>query len=179
MVLVSLYTRQLKVQLECGSYSYENLWRWGFNSTQFTGPLCGGKWSASRPDHFTSGEGTPGTHWIGGWVGSRAVLDVVTKRKNVHTFVSLLGIERGHSARIQTLYWPGYPGRFSTSNTEARQVTWFWASSNHLSPTQPITLWFILMFPSHHLLGHASGHFKRGFPPKYCMSFPSHMLNPS
>jgi hypothetical protein len=23
----------------------------------------------------------PGTHWIGGWVGHRAVLDVVVKRK--------------------------------------------------------------------------------------------------
>jgi hypothetical protein len=23
----------------------------------------------------------PGTHWIGGWVGSKAVLDVVVKRK--------------------------------------------------------------------------------------------------
>jgi hypothetical protein len=23
----------------------------------------------------------PGTHWIGGWVGSRAVLDAVVKRK--------------------------------------------------------------------------------------------------
>jgi hypothetical protein len=26
-------------------------------------------------------EGAPGTHWIGGWVGSRAVLDAVVKRK--------------------------------------------------------------------------------------------------
>jgi hypothetical protein len=26
-------------------------------------------------------EGAPGTHWIGGWVGPRAVLDAVVKRK--------------------------------------------------------------------------------------------------
>jgi hypothetical protein len=26
-------------------------------------------------------ERDPGTHWIGGWVGPRAVLDVVVKRK--------------------------------------------------------------------------------------------------
>jgi hypothetical protein len=35
---------------------------------------------------FTSGrinpkERAPGTHWIGGWVGPRAVLDAVVKRK--------------------------------------------------------------------------------------------------
>jgi len=27
--------------------------------------------SASRPGRFTSREGAPGTHWTGGWVGSR------------------------------------------------------------------------------------------------------------
>jgi hypothetical protein len=43
--------------------------------------LDGGEWSASRPGCFTSRERAPGTHWIGGWVGSRAVLDTVVKRK--------------------------------------------------------------------------------------------------
>jgi hypothetical protein len=33
----------------------------------FTSALDGGEWSASRPSRFT-----PGTHWKGGWVGSRA-----------------------------------------------------------------------------------------------------------
>jgi hypothetical protein len=41
--------------------------------------LDGGEWSASCPSHFTPSEGTPGTHWIGGWVGPRAILDVVVK----------------------------------------------------------------------------------------------------
>jgi len=27
-------------------------------------------------------EGAPGTHWIGGWVGPRAGLDAVTKRRS-------------------------------------------------------------------------------------------------
>jgi hypothetical protein len=36
---------------------------------------------ASRPGRFTPRERAPGTHWIGGWVGSRAVLDAVVKRK--------------------------------------------------------------------------------------------------
>jgi len=35
--------------------------------------LDGGKWSASCPSHFTPAERTPGTLWIGGWVGPRSV----------------------------------------------------------------------------------------------------------
>jgi hypothetical protein len=31
--------------------------------------------------HFTPSERTPGTHWIGGWVGPRAGLDAVAKRE--------------------------------------------------------------------------------------------------
>jgi hypothetical protein len=46
-----------------------------------TSALDGGEWSVSRPDCFTPMERPPGTHWIGGWVGPRAVLDVVVKRK--------------------------------------------------------------------------------------------------
>jgi hypothetical protein len=36
---------------------------------------------ASRPSRFTPRGRAPGTHWIGGWVGPRAVLDAVVKRK--------------------------------------------------------------------------------------------------
>jgi hypothetical protein len=35
-----------------------------------TSALVGGEWSASRPGRFT-----PGTHWLGGWMGPRADLD--------------------------------------------------------------------------------------------------------
>jgi hypothetical protein len=38
-------------------------------------------WSASRPGRFIPRKRAPGTHWIGGWVGPRTVLDVVVKRK--------------------------------------------------------------------------------------------------
>jgi len=41
-----------------------------------TSALDGSEWSASRPGSFT-----PGTHWMGGWVGLRAVLETVVKRK--------------------------------------------------------------------------------------------------
>jgi hypothetical protein len=45
-----------------------------------TSALDGGVWSASRPGRFTPRARFPGTHWIGGWVGPTAVLDVVVKR---------------------------------------------------------------------------------------------------
>jgi hypothetical protein len=38
--------------------------------------LVRGEWSASRPDRFT-----PGTHWVGGWLGARTGLDDVETRK--------------------------------------------------------------------------------------------------
>jgi hypothetical protein len=40
-----------------------------------TSALVGGEWSASRPGRFT-----PGTHWIGGWVGPRTGLDVEMRK---------------------------------------------------------------------------------------------------
>jgi hypothetical protein len=43
--------------------------------------LDGGELSASRLGRFTHKERAPGTHWIGGWVGPRAVLDTVVERK--------------------------------------------------------------------------------------------------
>jgi hypothetical protein len=42
-----------------------------------TSALDGDEWSVSRPGRFTPRERAPSTHWIGGWVGPRAVLDVV------------------------------------------------------------------------------------------------------
>jgi hypothetical protein len=46
-----------------------------------TSALDAGEWSASRPGLFTNRERAPGTLWIGGWVGPRAVLDAVVKRR--------------------------------------------------------------------------------------------------
>jgi hypothetical protein len=43
--------------------------------------LDGGERSASCSGLFTPGEIVPGTHWIEGWVGPRASLDTVEKRK--------------------------------------------------------------------------------------------------
>jgi hypothetical protein len=55
---------------------------WRYSSTRsLTSALDEGEWSASRPGRFTPRERAPGTHWIGGWLGPRAVLDAVVKRK--------------------------------------------------------------------------------------------------
>jgi hypothetical protein len=73
--------------------------------------LAGGEWSASRPGRFT-----PGTHWIGSWVGPRAGLADVEKRK----FLTLPGHELrlrpllGRPARSQSLYRLSYPGSVPT-----------------------------------------------------------------
>jgi hypothetical protein len=46
-----------------------------------TSELDGGEWLASRSGRFTARERAPGTHLLGGWVGPRAVLGTVVKRK--------------------------------------------------------------------------------------------------
>jgi hypothetical protein len=74
-----------------------------------TSALVGDERSASHPCHFTPGERVPGTHWIGGWVGPRASLDDVEKRK----FLTLPGLELltvSHPDRSQSLYRLCYPG---------------------------------------------------------------------
>jgi len=43
--------------------------------------LDGDEQLASHHGCFTPRERAPGTHWIGGWVGPRMVVDVVVKRK--------------------------------------------------------------------------------------------------
>jgi hypothetical protein len=58
------------------------LGEWSYSSTQsLTSALDGGEWSAARPDRFSSRERAPGTYWIRSWVGPRAGLDAVVKRK--------------------------------------------------------------------------------------------------
>jgi hypothetical protein len=65
------------------------------------------KWSALRYGYFTPGEIIPpGIHCTGGWVGLRAGLGPVEKRK----LLPLLGIEPRPSN--PSLYQLSYPGSF-------------------------------------------------------------------
>jgi len=58
------------------------LGEWKCSSTHsLTSALDGGEWSASRPGRFTPRERAPFTHWIGGCVGHRDVLNAVVKRE--------------------------------------------------------------------------------------------------
>jgi hypothetical protein len=52
-----------------------------FGNLFLTSALDGGEWLASRPGRFTPRERAPGTHLIGGWMGARAGLDAVVRRK--------------------------------------------------------------------------------------------------
>jgi hypothetical protein len=62
-------------------HTTKTYWEWRYSSTHpLTSALDGGEWLASRPGSFTPRERVPGTHWIGGWVGSRAGLDKVSKK---------------------------------------------------------------------------------------------------
>jgi hypothetical protein len=53
----------------------------GIAPLTLTPALDGSEWSASRPGRFTPKERAPGTHWIRGLVGPRAILDAVVKGK--------------------------------------------------------------------------------------------------
>jgi len=58
------------------------LWEWKCSSTySLTWALDGGVWSTLCPGRFTPRKRPPSYRWIGGWVGPRAFLDAVVKRK--------------------------------------------------------------------------------------------------
>jgi hypothetical protein len=74
-----------------------------------TSTLVQGEWSASRLSRFTPGDKVPGIHYMGGWMGPRASLDDIEKRK----FLKFSGLELWslcYSARSQLLYRLRYPG---------------------------------------------------------------------
>jgi len=54
----------------------------------------GAECSASCPTHFTHRLRAPGTHWIGGWMGSRVGMDVVAKC----SLTVLMGVETQSSS---------------------------------------------------------------------------------
>jgi hypothetical protein len=60
------------------------VWEYRLSPPFLTLARDGGEWSASRPCRFTPKVKALGTHWIGGWAGTRAGLGPVQKRKKIH-----------------------------------------------------------------------------------------------
>jgi hypothetical protein len=58
---------------------------------------------------FTSGERSPGTHWAGGWVGSRAGPDTEARGKILSPLPRIEPRTPSRPAPSQTLYWLSYP----------------------------------------------------------------------
>jgi hypothetical protein len=68
--------------LKLSTTPWRRIGEWRYRSTHsLTSALDGSEWSASRPGRFIPRERAPGTHWIGGWAGPRAILDAMVKRK--------------------------------------------------------------------------------------------------
>jgi hypothetical protein len=65
-----------------------------------TWAIDGGEWSG----RFTPKESATGTHWIGGWVGPRAVLDSVVKRKLPNPLPGIEAQNPDRPARSPALY---------------------------------------------------------------------------
>jgi hypothetical protein len=60
-----------------------------------TSALDGDEWSVSRHGRFTSRERAAGcTHWIGGWVSPRAVLDAVFVSEDFNVHVKIINRHR-------------------------------------------------------------------------------------
>jgi hypothetical protein len=83
-----------------------------------TSSLAGGERSDSRPCRFTPGVRATGIHWIGGWVGPRAGLDEVEKRKILDPTGTLTPTPRFRLARSQSLYRLRYPSSLLPSGSE-------------------------------------------------------------
>jgi hypothetical protein len=78
-----------------------------------TSALDGGEWSASHPGHLTPRETAPDTHWVGDWVGPRASLDMVLKRKTPSPHQDS---NPNCPARGQLLYQLSYPSSHISNN---------------------------------------------------------------
>jgi hypothetical protein len=94
----------------------------GVVSPFLTSVLDEGEWSASRPGRLTPGERSLATHWIGGWVGPRAGLDAVEKRK----FLVCRELNPGRPARSLSLCRLSYlnSGSWMLHGVQQLAITW-------------------------------------------------------
>jgi hypothetical protein len=115
------------------------LGEWRYSSTHsLTWALDGGEWSVSCPGRFTPRGKAPSSHWIGGWVGRRAGLDAVVKRK-IPRFPAIADTRTpDHSARSPALYHWAFPSLRSIAPRVLNFGTrWRWVVSFTLLPICP------------------------------------------
>jgi hypothetical protein len=111
---IQLVNQQVKVKLSLCltnlALRHEGVWGSWCIDPHFLDLSTSWRWMVSfTPLPLYPSERAPGTHWIGGWVGPRAGLDYVEKRK----FLTLPGLELrplSRPARSQSLYRLRYPG---------------------------------------------------------------------
>jgi hypothetical protein len=95
----------------------------GIASPFLTSALDGGEWSASRPGRFAQGERAPDSNWIGGWMGPRAGLNAVEKRKS--------SAPQGIKPRPSSLYQLSYPGKQSMRKMIRMKDAWITKNGTH------------------------------------------------
>jgi hypothetical protein len=79
--LVKWIVVKVKLSLINSAPCHKDIWGRGSIASLFFTLGLGYEWPASCPEHFTPWGMRPSTHWIGGWVGSRAGLGTVEKKK--------------------------------------------------------------------------------------------------
>ena len=83
-------------------FALSTLWRQGQRYSSTHSQLnWRGELLTSHFDCYTLRERTPDTHWIRGWMGLRAIMDVLEKRKN---FMPLPGIQPGCIQHVASCY---------------------------------------------------------------------------
>jgi hypothetical protein len=84
LIVSFIHAVKLKLSLYLTTYhAVEAYWGVEVQLHSFlTSALDGGEWSDSRTGRSTTGERTPGIHWIVGWVGLRGGLDAVVTKKS-------------------------------------------------------------------------------------------------
>jgi hypothetical protein len=74
---------QLSVLNSLSTMPWRRVGKWRYSSIIFDLGTNEDEWSASRPCRFIPGESASGIYCTGGWVGSRAGMDAIQKKKKI------------------------------------------------------------------------------------------------
>jgi len=123
-----------------------------------TSAWSGGDLSSSFPSHSSPWERANCTHWTGGWVGSRAGMDVLEKRKSLasarkwmpdYPTRNLSWILCAFSIGPNTLNSGSGTRRLTIANVGVNDVTYVHFMSKHSLPLSFIGILFSYLFLNH------------------------------